>query len=180
MHTEVRDWFKTLKESSPELFKDVSVLEAGSYDINGSVRPYFAEAKEYIGIDWRPGPGVDVVSLVHKFSGRPLGYFDVIVSTSFLEHDPYWKSSLWNMLDLLKAGGTLIITCAGPDFGPHDLDCAPIVDGVEKPYYKGIPFFELVDEVKKDSKFETIVVASEGSLRDTFVIFRGKIPEKKS
>ena len=52
--------------STSEAFVCDSVLECGSYNVNGSVRDLFA-VREYIGLDWRPGPGVDVVNLVHEY-----------------------------------------------------------------------------------------------------------------
>ena len=37
---------------------------------------------EYIGLDWRPGPGVDVVGLVHEY--QPGRLFDTVISTEML------------------------------------------------------------------------------------------------
>ena len=70
MHEEVRDWFGELRRQYLEAFVCDSVLECGSYNVNGSVRGLFA-AREYVGLDWRPGPGVDVVSLVHEYQAGP-------------------------------------------------------------------------------------------------------------
>ena len=70
MHEEVRDWLGELRRQYLEAFVCDSVLECGSYNVNGSVRGLFA-AREYVGLDWRPGPGVDVVSLVHEYQAWP-------------------------------------------------------------------------------------------------------------
>jgi len=42
------------------------VLEVGSYDVNGSVRPIFSDRERfphYTGVDMRAGPGVDRVAV---------------------------------------------------------------------------------------------------------------------
>jgi hypothetical protein len=152
MHQEVRDWFGELRQQYPEAFACDSVLECGSYNVNGSVRDLFA-AREYIGLDWRPGPGVDVVSLVHEYPGhatepgceyQPGRKFDTVVSTEMLEHDPHWRESVQRMIDLVKPGGTLIITCAAPGRGEHELACSPLAE-----YYREIGGAELCDLVRK-------------------------------
>ena len=101
MHQEVRDWLGELRRQYLEAFVCDSVLECGSYNVNGSVRGLFA-AREYVGLDWRPGPGVDVVSLVHEY--QPGRKFDTVISTEMLEHDPHWRESVQRMIDLVKAG----------------------------------------------------------------------------
>ena len=71
------------------------VLEVGSYDVNGSVRPLFEGAKQYIGIDSRPGPGVDLVmsarSFVEdfKFLAEDFDFaesFDVVISINTIHN----------------------------------------------------------------------------------------------
>ena len=59
-------------------------------------------AREYVGLDWRPGPGVDVVSLVHEY--KPGRHFDTVISTEMLEHDPHWRESVQRMIELVKPG----------------------------------------------------------------------------
>src|SRR5208283_1437369 len=70
------------------------VLEVGSMDINGSIRPAFGDASEYIGIDLTPGPGVDRVMSAHDLDQAwPAGWFDTVVCCEMLEHDPMpWKT----------------------------------------------------------------------------------------
>jgi hypothetical protein len=143
MHEEVRDWFGELRRQYLEAFVCDSVLECGSYNVNGSVRGLFA-AREYVGLDWRPGPGVDVVSLVHEY--KPGRRFDTVISTEMLEHDPHWRESVQRMIELVKGrtpfglGGTLIITCAAPGRGEHELACSP-----EAEYYHEIGGAELAN-----------------------------------
>ena len=144
MHVEVREWLGELRKQHPEAFECDSVLECGSYNVNGSVRDLFAAVghpTEYIGLDWRPGPGVDMVNLVHEY--QPGRHFDTVISTEMLEHDPHWRESVQRMIDLVKPGGTLIITCAAPGRGEHELACSP-----EPEYYREIGGSELADLVR--------------------------------
>lgn len=145
MHGEVLDWLGTVRAALPALFRGRRVLECGSYDVNGSARSLFEDC-EYVGLDWRPGPGVDVVGLVHEY--EPERLYDVVVSTEMLEHDPHWKLSLARMCQVLRPGGALLLTWAGPARPSHALETAP-----EAGYYRGLlpadvatvvtPFFEM-------------------------------------
>lgn len=107
------------------MFKDKTVLEVGSFDVNGSVRPYIEECKpkSYLGIDFIDGPRVDQVVdasvLPDHFSPNS---FDVVVSTEMLEHAEHWRDCINGMKYVTK--DYLIITTRGPGFPlhsyPHD------------------------------------------------------------
>ena len=86
------------------------LLEIGSLDVNGSVRPFFPRADPYVGIDLGPGAAVDVVASGHDFGRRES--FATVVTTECLEHDPGWHETLRNIVRVLRPGGTLILTCA--------------------------------------------------------------------
>lgn len=116
MHTEPWELLKELKGKFPEYFHQKKVLEAGSLDINGSVRSFFTSCW-YTGCDVGPGKGVDIVSPVHEIKAKE--EFDVVVSTEMLEHDQFWKDSLAQMYENLKGGGLFIFSCAGPTRHEH-------------------------------------------------------------
>ena len=168
MHKQVMQFLSSVKEQYPALFRATSVLECGSLNINGTPRIFFAEPTEYIGLDWRPGPGVDVVSLAHEYRGHPDGHFDVAISTEMLEHDPHWNHSVWRMMQLIKPGGALIVTCAGERRPEHELYTSP-----EHGYYCGISASELYDLI--DGQFDHIRVESrEYVSNDTYMCAYGK------
>ena len=100
---------------------DKRVLEVGSYNVNGSVRELFKGAAEYIGVDSREGPGVDRVANAHalQYYFMP-DYFDIVVSTEMLEHDPAFWLSMPEMGRVLKTGGHLILTARGNGFPLHE------------------------------------------------------------
>ena len=99
-----------------------SVVEYGSYNINGSIRPIL-NSSSYVGLDWRAGPSVDVVSLAHEFKSEIM--FNAVVSASMLEHDPYWEKSLENMSKHLLDDGILILSWGAARNGAHCLAEAP-------------------------------------------------------
>lgn len=116
MHKEPFEFVSNMKQKFPSRFKDSTVLEVGSLNINGTVRTFF-ENCEYMGIDVGDGPGVDRVIPIHEL--LIFEHFDVVISTEMLEHDKHWQASLNSMYKNLKPGGLLILTCAGPTRQEH-------------------------------------------------------------
>jgi SAM-dependent methyltransferase len=115
MHPSVMAWIGDQVRSSR--LSNLAVLEVGSYDENGSVRRLFRGP--YLGIDSRPGPGVDTV-----MDGNLLQLedesVDVVVSTEMLEHDRFWWRSVEEMGRVLRPGGHLLLTTRSPGFPRHD------------------------------------------------------------
>jgi SAM-dependent methyltransferase len=97
-----------------------AVLEIGAYDVNGGVRPLFAHATLYHGIDIRPGPGVDEAIGCADYDGEQL--FDLVVSTETMEHMHDPSELIACAHRALRAGGLLILTCAGPKRAAHGMD----------------------------------------------------------
>lgn len=101
-----------LNELSRDDVRGKRVLEVGSYDVNGSLRPGVMahQPAEYIGVDIEKGPGVDIVcratELVTRFGPDS---FDIVISTCVLEHVDNWKLAVINMKRVCKPGGILIL-----------------------------------------------------------------------
>jgi SAM-dependent methyltransferase len=91
-------------------------LEVGSLDVNGSVRGLFMGS--YTGVDFRDGPGVDIVMNGHALT-FPDRSFDVVVSTEMLEHDDAFWLSMAEMGRVLRPGGHLLLTTRGNGFKRH-------------------------------------------------------------
>ena len=108
MHSEAYNFVK--ERLAGTITKGALVLEIGSYNVNGSVRDLFAGCTEYVGVDRCAGPGVDVVCDMHEY--MPGRLFDIVVCCEVLEHDPRPKDAFHRMMDWLKPGGILIMTCA--------------------------------------------------------------------
>lgn len=129
------------------------VLELGSYNVNGSVRPLLAGATAVIGLDVRPGPGVDVVADAAGYvAPEP---FDLIITTEMLEHAPDPAAILDRCWQNLRPGGWLVITAAGPGRQPHSCDGWPTLPPGE--HYANIAPAALADWLAawKDVLIET-------------------------
>ncbi len=141
MHAALRFYIATVKAEFPEFFDNVSVLEIGSFDVNGSVREYFSRVKEFVGVDVIAGKGADIVA-----QGQEVTFdrqFDVVVSTECFEHNPYYKETFVNMVRHTRSGGLVIFSCAStgrPEHGtsragPHD---SPGTVALGWEYYKNL------------------------------------------
>src|SRR5262249_32046337 len=93
-----------------------TVLEIGSWDVNGSVRRLFAGAT-YLGVDIVPGPGVDVVADGASFA--PEHPPDCVVCTEVLEHTLRAEAIVANAHRMLAPGGVLVLTAAWAGRLPH-------------------------------------------------------------
>ena len=113
-----------VKNMLPDFFKASKVLEAGSLNINGTIRTLF-DLCDYTGIDIGPGPCVDFVAKAHEYDG-PSDYFDVVCSCEMFEHDPHWEKSFNNMVRLCKTNGLVLFSCATTGRAKHGtLYCEP-------------------------------------------------------
>lgn len=106
------------------------VLEVGSYNVNGSVRPYLESLnpKSYTGVDIVKGPGVDLV-YDPEVEELPVNrnFYDLVVSTEMLEHAQYWRPVLGDMVNAVRRpgvtqsmGGLLLLTARGSGFPRHN------------------------------------------------------------
>lgn len=168
MHKQVMEFMMAMREARPESFMG-RVLECGSLNVNGTAKFLFA-ASEYIGIDACFGAGVDQVSLVHEWDGKPDGYFDTVVSTEMLEHDPYWRESIRRMVDFVRPGGSLIVTYAGQDRPEHEKWASP-----ESGYYYSPPVTEAFEEIASVALFRYMLTEVRETPSDVYMFFAGKI-----
>ena len=93
-----------------------SVVEIGSRDINGSVKPLF-DTPDYWGVDLYPGVGVDEVADATDWVAEPPA--DCIVCCEVLEHAPDIGAILRNIARSLNPGGCFVMTCATHPRAPH-------------------------------------------------------------
>jgi SAM-dependent methyltransferase len=102
------------------------VVEVGSRNVNGSIRPFFAglDPESYIGFDVRDGPGVDVVIDCEKLTHRLGGSFaDFVVCVETLEHIENWQAAMLEIATALRPGGHLLLAT----LTPHEPDSPGVV-----------------------------------------------------
>lgn len=110
-HAEQRAFFEAVRKANVDLVASASVLEIGSYDVNGSMRQLLGGGS-YVGVDLADGPGVDVVGYGHELEYES-SRFDIAVSGECFEHDPFWPATFSNMARMVRPGGLVAFTCAG-------------------------------------------------------------------
>lgn len=136
-HTAQREFFERVQSKFPQAFRNVKVLDCGSLDVNGSLIDLFSRSSTYIGIDIVPGPNVNLVCKTHELP-TPTPLFDTVVSAEMLEHDEFWQDSLRRMYSVLKPGGLMVISCAGPTRPEHGTSRTGHVWGTSPDYYRNI------------------------------------------
>lgn len=122
MHGSVLGWFVG-GALQPSDIEDHNVIEVGSFNVNGSVRPHVKamDPASYVGVDIIPGLGVDqIVSAVDLVSIFGPNSFDVVISTEMLEHAEDWQAAIRNMVEILRPGGVLIFTTRSVGFAYHN------------------------------------------------------------
>ena len=102
--------------------KDKSILEVGSYNVNGSLRDMVKElgCKSYIGIDIQPGDYVDQVCKAENIlSVFGIEKFDVLICTEAIEHIEDWQLVIHNFKQIVIPGGILLVTTRSKGFPLH-------------------------------------------------------------
>jgi SAM-dependent methyltransferase len=107
----------------PEEVRGKRVIEVGSYDTNGSLRPLVESyhPSEYIGLDIAEGPGVDVIGKAEDMLDRfGKESFDIVISTELLEHIRDWREGIHNIKNICKPGGIILITTRSFGYPYHE------------------------------------------------------------
>lgn len=138
-HKEQKEFFTYAKSLFPEYFNNVSVIEMGSLNINGTVRDFYTPTR-YVGVDLAEGDGVDLVCPAQDV-GFQDGEFDVAVSAECFEHNPYWAETFANMYRL--ASKFVIFTCASDGREEHGTtrnhpDTSPFTVSFGWDYYRNL------------------------------------------
>lgn len=100
------------------------ILEVGSQNVNGSLRDH-SKTKDYTGIDFADGRGVDVVlkdAYSYPFQDNT---FDIVVTSSCFEHSEMFWLSFLECMRVLKPDGVLYCNAPAAFMAYHryPVDC---------------------------------------------------------
>ena len=120
MHSNSYDQMKKLVEKYLDKNADLSVLDVGSYNINGTYKALFNNPKwKYVGADIGKGPNVDMI--IDEASVWPNiadDVYDVVICGQVLEHTKEPKDLAKAIARVTKVNGYCFII-APWRFGPH-------------------------------------------------------------
>jgi SAM-dependent methyltransferase len=148
MHEAVLDWIAQFRTD-----EDLSVLDIGGRDLNGSPRSLFPNASPYHVLDLRPGPNVDIVAdaatwtPVFDFPAGEAGY-DLVICTEVFEHTPGWALIIATAGQALRPGGWLLFTCAGPGRPAHS-GVEPVMGLIGDEWYANVSPQEIEDVLRR-------------------------------
>lgn len=101
-----------------------TIVENGSYNVNGTLRDFCPDGATYLGLDFSKGPGVDI--FIEEGKPIPLRdeFADIVVSSSALEHDCFFWETFLEMARVLKPGGALYVNApSNGSFHRYPIDC---------------------------------------------------------
>lgn len=159
-----------------------SLIEMGSYDVNGSIRNIFSGAK-HTGVDLCEGPGVDLVMSGHEVS-LPDGSFELAISCESFEHNPFWKETFRNMLRMTKPGGWVVFTCASKGRPEHGTtrttpNSSPGTKTVGWDYYKNLTRRDF-ERLGLHDQFDDFVFISNQASFDLYFIGQKKGGDRRN
>ena len=144
MHEQVLSWVGRFRTD-----EDLSVLDIGGRDLNGSTRALFPYARPYHVLDLRPGPNVNVVADAATWDPTSAisWPYDLVLCTETFEHAEKWRQIIATAWAALRPGGWLIFTCAGPGRPPHSgIEAVPwLADGE---WYRNVSPEEIREELE--------------------------------
>lgn len=127
---EVANWIRKVARHIEDLkiAPSAPVVEFGSFAMHDhNPRLAFPQDRAYIGLDARPGPGVDQVWCSGTANSLPVPIHSAVatLSVSALEHDPHIVKTLTAMVLSTMPGGIIALSFPLDPWAPHEIECAP-------------------------------------------------------
>lgn len=180
-HPEQLEFVEKVKAAFPQFFTSVRTLEIGSLDINGSIRGFFDNG-HYIGLDVAIGPGVDVVCQGQDYAEAD-DSFDTVISCEVMEHNPFWKETLSNMIRVCRPGGLVLMTCANTGRKEHGTtrttaSNSPLSVSLGWEYYRNLTASDFLSAIPLSQKLTAFKFFTNWATSDIYLIGfkRGLLP----
>lgn len=126
MHVSAYNTGKSFFDTYCKDLTDIKVVDIGSQDVNGSLRDHAGpNVKEYVGVDFAEGKGVDVVLTdPYKFPFED-NTFDVCVTSSCFEHSEMFWLTFLESIRILKDDGIMYcnVPSAWMSYHRYPVDC---------------------------------------------------------
>lgn len=154
MHAEA---YEFCRYASNKIGRDIDlstsdILDVGGRNVNGSVHELFGAASVTT-TDIYDDDGVDILadfSLDGVVDSLLLNEkYDVCISTEVLEHAPRWPTIISNMVDTVRSGGWLVITCATTGRPPHSAIDGHYLTDEDNEYYNNVTEQDFINVVEK-------------------------------
>ncbi len=124
MHTTAMSNGKLFFDTYVAPLGDVSVVDIGSQDVNGSLRDVCPANARYVGVDFERAKGVDIVltdPYSFPFENESI---DVAVSSSCFEHSELFWLAFIDILRILRPGGLFYLNVpSNGAFHRYPVDC---------------------------------------------------------
>jgi len=104
--------------------KGLTIVDIGAQDVNGTLKSVSLSDNNYIGVDFIPAKGVDIV--IKDLYSLPFddSSVDVVVSSSCFEHSEFFWLLFNEMLRILKPDGLIYINApSNGTFHRYPIDC---------------------------------------------------------
>jgi SAM-dependent methyltransferase len=124
MHKTALDHAAAFFNTYGPAFERPVVVEVGSADVNGSLRSVAPRDCQYVGLDFAPGKGVDVVLTDPYRYPLESGFADVVVTSSCFEHAQFFWLSFLEILRILKPEGVVYVNVpSNGSYHRYPVDC---------------------------------------------------------
>jgi SAM-dependent methyltransferase len=135
---------------------NISVLDIGGRNINGSARVAYPNADPFVVLDILDGDNVNIVADAAIW--EPDRQYDLVVSSECFEHAQDWRAIVKTAFAALRPGGVFVGTMAGPGRPIHSgHDGGPGL--YEGEYYENIDPGDL-NKVLSSAGFEVVEIDS--------------------
>jgi len=118
MHESVMEY--AASKLTAEMVTGKSVLEVGSYDVNGSVKPHIMSLMptDFTGMDIRHGPNVDIVCNITNYDSKRK--YDLVVCCEAFEHIVDWRGAVSVIKQITVTNGIILITTRSNGYPRHE------------------------------------------------------------
>ena len=109
MHKTALDHAGAFFSTYAPAFEHPVIVEVGSADVNGSLRSVAPADCRYVGLDFAPGSGVDIVLTDPYHYPVETASADMVVTSSCFEHAEFFWLSFLEILRILKPEGVVYV-----------------------------------------------------------------------